>query len=72
MKKQLLSFLLLPIIISSCSNNADRAKRLIDLELSKEMNDYSSYESVEYGNLDSVVTKFDEDEFLLSDTLAVL
>jgi hypothetical protein len=53
MKKSPLGFILLLLFLCSCSNREDQAKKLIKNELSTTMNDYNSYEGVEFGKLDS-------------------
>ncbi len=58
--KQLLCLLSLVVILSSCSKSPEqKAKDLIKEEMKKSMNDFSSYEPVEYGKLDSAITPID-------------
>lgn len=56
-------------ILNACKNTPeDKAKALIKDYLSKNMNDFKSYEAVEFGSLDSLNTEFDESKFLSIDT----
>lgn len=45
----------------SCSSPEDKAKDLIKTHLSKTMKDYSSYEPVEFGKLDTLLTSAKDD-----------
>ena len=57
--KQLLLVALIAVTLVSCSKSPEqKAKDLIKEEMKKSMNDFSSYEPVEYGKLDSVRTTF--------------
>ena len=48
-------------LICSCSkSNEDKAKELIESKLKLTMNDWSSYESVEYGKLDSTIYSYND------------
>lgn len=72
MKKRILTFIALSVILFSCSNNTDRAKKLIKEELSKSLNDFKSYEPVQYGTLDSTFTSFDDTKYRLDDSLEMM
>lgn len=67
MKKQKLVIMLFSLIVIGCSKE-DKAKSLIKEELAKTMNDFKSYEPVEYGKLDSNITSYEKD-FSKSDSI---
>lgn len=74
--KKLLTLLLITIsgfaFITGCQkSNENKAKELIKKHLSTTMNDFKSYEPVEFSKLDSAMTEFDEEDFLNTDTLAI-
>jgi hypothetical protein len=57
--KKILSLTFVLLIITSCVNNNERkAKKLIKEHLKATMNDYSSYEPMEFTPLDSTFSKF--------------
>lgn len=61
-------------MIASCSprdNNFEKAKVLVKDDLSKSLNDFNSYESVEFGKLDSVFSQFDDPSFHTIDTSSI-
>ena len=58
--KQVLCLLVVAITLVSCSKSPEqKAKDLIKEEMKKSMNDFSSYEPVEYGKLDSSFSVLD-------------
>ena len=59
MKNILLGLLLL--FVSCSTSPINKAKGLIKEDLKKSMNDFNSYESVEFGKLDSVYTSLETD-----------
>ena len=60
--QKLLMALFSVILISSCSlSNEKKAQKLITQHLKETLNDWSSYESVKFGTLDTTFTTFDED-----------
>jgi hypothetical protein len=60
--KNILLFTLISLILSSCSNNEKKAKKLIKDYLKTTMNDYSSYEPMEFSKLDSTKSMFESSE----------
>ena len=62
--------ILLLLFCIGCKNKDDKVKELIKQELSKTMNDFKSYEPVEFGKLDSTFTAYDRATFSLVDTIA--
>jgi hypothetical protein len=62
MKKLLTLLAILTIISTSCSKE-DKAKKLIKAELSKNMNDFKSYEPVEFSKIDSAFTSYEGAEY---------
>ncbi len=64
MKKTILSLACIVIFVG-CSSPDKNAKKLIEEELRTTLHDWSSYESVKYGTLDSAFTTlFDNPEFV--------
>lgn len=54
--------MVLPIVFSGCSENNDsKAKTLVENQLKGSLHDYDSYESVEFGKLDSTFTTLLDD-----------
>jgi hypothetical protein len=60
MKKIFLLAIVLLVVTSCINNNERKAKKLIEEHLEATMNDYSSYESMEFGSLDSAFSKFED------------
>jgi hypothetical protein len=58
--KNILLFTLIILILSACSNNEKKAKKLIKDYLKTTMNDYSSYEPMEFLTLDSTFSEFSD------------
>lgn len=67
--KKVFIILLIVQISYGCSTKEDKAKKIIKKDLSTTMNDFTSYEPIEFGKLDSMITKYDETEFLNNDSL---
>jgi len=58
---------ILAFLVIGCSpSNEKKAQKLIAAELKQSLNDYSSYESVSYGTLDSVFNSLLEDTVYFS------
>jgi len=53
-----LSLISLTLIFASCSSNENKAQKLIKQYLSENLNDASSYESVEFSGLDSLFSSY--------------
>jgi hypothetical protein len=60
MKKIFLLAIVLLAVTSCINNNERKAKKLIKKHLKATMNDYSSYESMGFGSLDSTFSKFED------------
>lgn len=61
MKKGIIIPFIFSIVFFSCSiSNEKKAKKLISDTLYTHMDDYSSYESIEFSNLDSAFTSLDD------------
>lgn len=63
--KKLLLVLLLVLICTSCNSPEDKAKSLIKESLKESLHDWSSYESVKFGPLDSVYTKIEDNSYYI-------
>ena len=59
MKKSILTIAALSFLIISCSSPEKKAKKLIEGHLSKNMNDFKSYEPVEFSKLDSSFSTYE-------------
>jgi hypothetical protein len=61
--KKALSLVLIVLVFSACNNNEKKAQKLIKEYLKTSMNDFSSYEPVEFSKLDSTFSYYrDTDE----------
>jgi hypothetical protein len=61
--KKILSLVLIVMVFTACTNNEKKAKKLIKEYLKTSMNDFSSYEPVEFSKLDSTFSYYrDTDE----------
>ena len=60
--KKILSLAIIILFLNSCTNsNEGKAKILIKEYLTTTMNDYSSYEPMEFSRLDSVYSRYYKD-----------
>lgn len=50
--KKLLALIAIAILVSSCSSNEDKAKKLVKEDLNTTLHDFSSYEPVEWSTLE--------------------
>lgn len=58
MKRKIIAIVVLGLSLASCQTNESKAKSLVEEYLSKTLNDYDSYQSVEWSSLDSVFSPF--------------
>lgn len=68
MKKSTLIAIALSWLVIGCSSPEKKAKKLIEEHLSKTMNDFKSYEPVEYSKLDSTFTAYEREYTIVADT----
>jgi hypothetical protein len=60
--KNVLTLVLIVLVFSACNNNEKKARKLIKEYLKTSMNDFSSYEPVEFSTLDSTYSSYEESE----------
>lgn len=70
MKRILIAFIILVLFYSCSQTPEQKAQKVITNYLQKNIDDWKSYESIEFGNLDSSYSLFDEDyKIIITDSV---
>lgn len=58
--KKIIQLLAIFVLLASCNSQEKRTKKLINENMRTTLNDYKSYEPIEYGELEPTKTKFEQ------------